>query len=251
MPDKNPQSVYTLAPLEYFDPRVFISSDKDEQKVCNFVLALALIYNDYHDLLWASGLHLENPPVAKLSGERGHYMGLHFHILRLIYANFRETMYLISGHQDVLSNSMFQRVVQSLNKEEKKYWTALVDVSLGRNTETTDFNKFLGLIRNKLTFHYSAIEPLMSGFRQYFLDDKNQKVNDAFISRGKSMSTTRFYFADAAIGGAFNCAWAGKEKEFAIHSSEYARNIRTAIYGVVTHFIQNVRRAAWQEYCGE
>ena len=64
------------------------------------------------------------------------------------------------------------------------------------------------------------------------------------------MEMTRFYFADAAMIGAFNSAWAGKEKEFAIHSSEYARNIRTAIYGVVTHFIQNVRKAAWQEYSG-
>lgn len=215
------------------------------------MLALALIYNDYHDLLWASGLHLENPPVAKLSGERGHYMGLQFHILRLIYANFKETMYLISAHKEVLSHSMFQQVIQSLSKEEKKYWIALVDVSLGVNTEATEFNKFLGIIRNKLTFHYSAIEPLMSGFRQCFLDNKNQKTKDAFISRGNSMAMTRFYFADAAMVGAVDSAWAGKEKEFKIHSNEYALNIRTAIYGVVTHFIQNVRKAAWQEYSGE
>ena len=142
MSDKHSQSIYTLARLEHFDPRVFISSEKDEQKVCSFVLTLSLIYNDFSDLLWASGLTLENPPEIKISTERGHYMGIQMHILRLIYGHFKETMHLIAHHKEVVSSPMFQKVIQSLSKEEKKCWTALVDVSLGINMEANDLIGF-------------------------------------------------------------------------------------------------------------
>jgi hypothetical protein len=40
----------TLARLQTFDPNAFIANDKQEQKVCDFILALALIFNDLKDM---------------------------------------------------------------------------------------------------------------------------------------------------------------------------------------------------------
>ena len=183
MPDKNSRSIYTLAPLGYFDPVAFTSLDKEEQKVCSFVLTLALVYNDFCDLLWVFDLHLKNPPDSKapvISTERGHYVGMQLHAMRLIYSLFRETMYLIKGREEVVSSKMFQSVVQSLGKEDKKYWAALVAAALGQTSEAAEFNKFLEAIRTKLTFHYVVLDPLMDGFKQHFFDQDGHKVENMF-----------------------------------------------------------------------
>lgn len=251
MSDEQHKSIYTLAKLQHFDPVVFLSSDKEEQKVCDFILSLALIYNDFCDLLFIFDLHLKNPPSAdcpKISTERGHYVGMQLHIMRLTYSLFRETIYLINGRKDILDSDLFKQVFQSLNKTDKEYWTALVDTALERTSDTTEFNRFLEAIRSKLTFHYRDLEPLREGYKRHFFDADKKKLQDAFISRGLSMSEERFYFADAAIENAMKVMREGKEEEFRKHTKEYSQRIGAAIRAVVTNFIQNVRKAAWVDY---
>jgi len=247
----DPKSIYTLAKLQYFNPAVFISDDKEEQKVCDFILALAFIYNDFCDLLFIFDLHLKYPPeldCPKISTERGRYTGMQLHIMRLIYSLFRETMRLIRGRKELITSNMFQEVFRSLSKENKAYWTALVTAALEEGNGTTDFNKFLEAIRSKLTFHYGDLAPLGEGYKRHFFDENGNKTQDAFISRGLAMSEERFYFADAAIENAMKVWREGKEEEFRQHTKEYSQNIGAAIRAVVTNFIQNVRKAAWVDY---
>ena len=45
------ESLNNLNPLESFDKQVFISDDKYSQELCNFILALSLIWNDTKNLL--------------------------------------------------------------------------------------------------------------------------------------------------------------------------------------------------------
>src|SRR5258705_1291558 len=47
------QECEMLAALETFDPEAFRGNEKVPQTVCNFVLALALIYNDCKDAIYA------------------------------------------------------------------------------------------------------------------------------------------------------------------------------------------------------
>lgn len=246
-----PNSIYALAPLESFDPAVFVSADKNEQKVCDFVLALALIYNDFCDLLFAFDFHLKNPPpedCPRISTERGHYIGMQLHMMRLTYSLFYETMYLIAGRGEIIRSDMFVKLYLSLSKEDKAYWDALVQASLDESGEKTEFNGFLRTIRSKITFHYRDFTHLSEGYRRHFFDKDGNKTQDAFISRGSSMSEERFYFADAAIENAMKLMRDGKEDEFRRRTKEYSQHIGAAIRAVVTNFIQNVRGAAWVDY---
>jgi len=139
---------------------------------------------------------------------------MQLHAMRLIYSLFRETMYLIKGREEVVSSKMFQSIIQSLSPEDKKYWAALVESAMDINNTATEFNRFLGIIRNKLTFHYVDMEPLIDGYKQHFMGQDNHKLQDAFISRGLSMSENRFYFADAAIEGALKNSREGKDENY-------------------------------------
>lgn len=214
-------------------------------------ITLALIYNDFCDLLFLFDLHLKNPPkpyTPKISTERGHYIGMQLHILRLIYSLFRETLYLIRGRKEIIDSTTFQEIYRSLRKEDKACWAALVSAANEETGDATDFNRFLEAIRSKLTFHYRDLSNLSTGYRLHFYNDKNQKIQDAFISRGFSMSEERFYFADAAIENAMKAWREGREEEFQKQTKTYSQNIGAAIRAIVTNFIQNVRRIAWVDY---
>lgn len=43
-----------LAPLETFDPAAFLGDEAVPQELCNFILSLALIYNDCKDITYSS-----------------------------------------------------------------------------------------------------------------------------------------------------------------------------------------------------
>ena len=245
------RSLYTLARLQYFDPSAFVSPDKETQKLCDFILALALIYNDFCDLLFIYDLHLKNPPAhdsPKVSTERGHYIGMQLHIMRLIYSLFRETLYLIKGRKEIVDSTAFQEIYRSLSKEDKACWSALVTAANKTAGEATEFNIFLETIRSKVTFHYVDISHISNGYRRHFYGEDGQKRQDAFISRGMSMSEERFYFADAAIENSMKTWREGREEEFRKQTKEYSQNIGAAIRAIVNNFIQNVRNVAWVDY---
>lgn len=94
-----------LAHLDCFDPKAFQSDDAGEQEVCDFVLMLAVVYNDFKDLLWAID-HLKkcdpsdgeiNPSNGELAGMRGH-VTRQFHSLIFEFAKLLRTQELVLKH---------------------------------------------------------------------------------------------------------------------------------------------------------
>ncbi|OGS08036.1 MAG: hypothetical protein A2270_03045 [Elusimicrobia bacterium RIFOXYA12_FULL_51_18] len=241
---------YALASPNIFDPTIFLSAKSDEQKVCGFVLMLSLVHNDLHDLLWAFALHHKNPPSTPkgFTAEWGNYNGLQSHILRLILANFRETLYFIKGHEREINHPMFQDAIRHLSKQDKECWGDLVAAASG-NTEgaQTKFRNFLNTIRNKIASHYAGLDEIAQGYRHKFFDEQGKKCMEAFISRGDSMSATRFYFADAAAQGVIEMGVKKNQDEFQKANSAYASNINRAIYSIVDRFIQVSRKAAYSQ----
>src|SRR5258708_4789379 len=106
-----------FASLYSFDPKVLQSSDKQEQEVCNFILALSLVYNDLKDLLWAyKNLQVHRPAKFELTPEFGHLTGMTAHILRRIYATIHELFRLIAKNPTPQSHQTFQNVLNQLGK---------------------------------------------------------------------------------------------------------------------------------------
>src|SRR2546425_8660552 len=80
----------SLAPLETFDPGAFIADERSPQDLCNFVLAVAAIYNDCKDAIYAHVLLQGSKPEGAFRTSRkwGTYYGISGRISRLIVSHF-------------------------------------------------------------------------------------------------------------------------------------------------------------------
>jgi len=154
-----------LAPLETFDPAAFRGNDDVPQAVCNFVLALALIYNDCKDAIYAhvvlAGLKPADRRRTRVSGA---VAGAQLHAFRAVAGLLHELFDLIRENDDVLSHPFFTSVIQHLHPVSREAWSSLVKVAQGA-TPTDPLGKKLLLLRNKVFFHYDA-KALSTGYAE-------------------------------------------------------------------------------------
>lgn len=234
-----------LATLQTFSREAFVGDEKVPQDICNFVLALALIYNDCKDGIFSNLTLAESKPTGeqKRSREWGAYNGIKVHFLRLYIALIQELLKLIRDNQFSIKHPFFIAVIQQLSKRDRDSWDALMDAALQKQTSNR-LNKFLLMIRNKVSSHYDPKE-LYRGYRYHFFG--NGSLSEApFISRGTSMQSSRFYFADAAADGYLQ-SQALKDNELMSHVVDLTENLNRAIMQVVNHFIQK-RGFAYKDY---
>jgi hypothetical protein len=193
-----------LAPLETFDPAAFREDTSVPQELCNFVLALALIFNDCKDAVYAhvvlAGLKPERRQRSRLWGA---VAGAQLHADRAVAGVVHELFELIRANDtgDVIRHPFFVSLVQNLPASSREGWAALTAVARG-DQPTDPFGKRLMLLRHKVSFHYDA-KALFAGYTQHFLGPSREDER-AYISRGNSMRESRFFFADAAATGYFS-----------------------------------------------
>ena len=90
-----------LSPLENFDPDAFIGDGKFPQELCDFVLALALAYNDFRDIVSAQRMVLKVAPanLSTPTPQLGNYGGLIAHLVRLSAGFVHELLNLMAFRQ--------------------------------------------------------------------------------------------------------------------------------------------------------
>lgn len=194
------ENLYDLARLESFDPDAFRGDDNVPQGVCNFVLTLALVFNDFRDLVHLHNFLLSKKPSGafKINRHWGSYNGAWFHSIRLMVALIHEILNLLHTNQKTLAHPFFEAVLKQIPREAREHWSALVQAAQGKQVDTL-VGKFALLIRNKLVFHYDPKE-IFTGYSRFFSSHRTG-AESAFLSRGASMSQTRYFFADAAAQG--------------------------------------------------
>src|SRR5262245_21272272 len=106
-----------LTPAETFDPAAFIENAEVPQAVCNFVLALALVYNDCKDIV-AAQIAIESlKPAGKpeKTAQWGAYYGLQHHAVRMLITAIHELLKLIRTNQPSVGHPFFQSVVRNIH----------------------------------------------------------------------------------------------------------------------------------------
>lgn len=238
-----------LAPLSSVSPEAFIPKNKQdpkEQEVCNFVLALALVYNDFKDIHWARASLTkfgEKLDLTKLSAQCGQYSGLGLHLLRLLYGSMNELMVLIRSHPAALGHPLFSEIIHSLNADERKVWAEILAMSKGEKGEPGSLQDIMHKIRNKSAFHYWDIKPLGCGYAQFF-SAGGPGTEGALFSRGNTILASRFYFADAAVSGYFNILVKTAQKDFKEHLNKFINQSDSVLFKIVDRFIAK-RGYAW------
>lgn len=231
--------VKKLAPLETFDPDVFLGDSEYPQDLCDFILSLALAYDDFRDVTLAR-LLLRDIPIPDRSAPStaiGQYGGLWVILIRIQVGFVHELLGLVKTNAGVITAAPFARIFKNLSKTGKAAWTSICDVAMGRNP-AGDLAKVLVRIRNKLSFHYDSRE-LSAGYKSAFVHEGT--TNLPFISRGDRLESTRFYFADAAAesylklrvdpddDAAIELLWGG---------GDLLWQVNVALNEIVTRFIQ-------------
>jgi hypothetical protein len=185
-----------LGTLEAIDPRVFAGDDKVSQSVCDFVLALAVVYNDVRDVMFARVLlaNVAPPDAAPLSPTVGLSRGLLISLIRLHAGIYRELLELVAESEKEIGDPAFQRLLARLPKPSRKGWSSLVAAAAGKPA-SDPMAKALVFYRNKIAFHYDKKE-IQRGFALSFNIARDHK--ELALSRGNSTRERRFYFADAA-----------------------------------------------------
>lgn len=237
------KEVEKLAPLETFDPQVFQGDSKFPQSVCDIVLSLALVYNDLRDIFLGQVLLASVKPdsLAAITPERGQFSGLGLHLARLQAGLVRELTELIQDNQDVIASAPFQRLVSKLDKKAKASWKALVDASANKPAGSP-LTMLLLLARNKVAFHYDR-KVIGKGYALRFLSNPPRQP---YVSRGSSMSGTRFYYADAAAE-AYILSVTDPQTvgDFLSGKSQVLDDVNRALQRLVVAFV-NVRGYAWR-----
>ena len=202
---KLPEESAALAPLKWVDPAVFMegSNGQPPQPLCNFVLALALFYNDLKDVTYGERLLRQNAPEGKFQVRHdwGAHNGIDHHIYRYIIGILYELAELIKDNKGWLSEPVFREVLKSLRPAQQKDWKAITDASLDRSNSNPISQVIMAAkrVRTDVSFHYVG-GAVFSGYKQFFFSGKRKRPEQerAYISLGDNMQQTRFYFADAA-----------------------------------------------------
>lgn len=239
-----------LAPLQSFDPQAFVGDSNVPQYICNFVLALALVYNDCKNGIFSNLLLTEAKPVGapQLSCSWGAYSGMKLHYVRLHFALIHELLKLIAANKATIKHPFFVSVIKLLPRTVRDSWDALVNASLQKPT-SSPLNEVLLMIRNKVSFHYDPKE-LYRGYRWHFFKSADS-TDLAFVSRGTSMKGSRFYFADAAADGYFQSQAENKDStELLNRLADITADLNQTIMQIVERFIQK-RGYAYKDYKAE
>ncbi len=223
-----------------FDPNAFIGGRKTSQEVCNFILTLALAYNDYKFYMMTFIMLMESKPEgeAQRSAVWGEYIGIKLHIIRLQIGFVHELFNLIEKNKKILEDDFFKETIRMINTRARESWTSLVDVALMKEQ-----NNLLARIRNKVTFHYD-INELFAGYKLGFF--KNGASQDACISIGNTLQKSRFYFADVAIQGYLEKKLNLTVETFFSSFNNILGEINNALYDICIKFIQR-RGFAWKQ----
>lgn len=234
--------VAKLSPLESFDASAFIADDQLTQECCDFVLALALVFNDFRDLLLGDQLLLCEAPADQMTptAALGAFGGAHLHFIRLLLGAIRELLYLVKNASSVRDGALFRTVSKKLSKATRKSWGKVVAAAESSASTDTDI-KFLIMARNTVTYHYEA-KAIGRGYRRAFADG----TVDPYISRGTNVASTRFYFADRAAQSYLEHAFDGQVPErYFLQNSDLLLDIAFSLNEIVTRLV--AVRVAWRK----
>jgi len=232
------------------------NTDINELEIEIFFLSLALIYNDIKGLVIMEQTVMksyEAPEKDEVSEHAGEWTGIKLQFFKYFSSVLREALDLIEKKKDLIQSTSFQNYCNKLNRSDKNIWYLLLNIvgieaPVDYNKENIKlFNKLLKLIRNKMSFHYDvAGDFLVKGYRRHFYQNKGLPGTDSamYSAQKTSFYETRYYYADAALGGFLRNEFDKMPNKDTVIADTYKTAIRVAkvIMGLLEEYHKNKRK---------
>ncbi|HVR40726.1 MAG TPA: hypothetical protein VMU84_16640, partial [Thermoanaerobaculia bacterium] len=243
IPPVESKRISRLAPLETFDVNAFVGDQRTPQHVCDFVLALAVAFNDLRDLITAQQVVRDTRPRdIRISPELGEYYGLHAHWIRMMIGVLKALTEVISENERAMNDPFFRGLLKSLSKTYREAWEVTVNAALATTAKGDRFGRMLFFARNKVAFHYDPKE-ISRGYQLKFMQKGD---SPPYVSRDDAMEGTRFYFADASAEEyLLYASGAADGKEFFDSGWAILPDISHAIREIVIRYV-NARGYGWR-----
>ncbi|MGZ5442389.1 MAG: hypothetical protein ACXW5U_09825 [Thermoanaerobaculia bacterium] len=232
--------VSSLATPEALEAAVFRPDGRFSPELCDFVLALAVAYNDLRDVIlgWMllGAVFSDEERPSPRAGQAG---GLAIHLFRLITGFLHELLVLVDSSAEARAHPEFARIVKKTPADARKSWETLVRIKKGSKSDDP-LARYVYWARNQVAFHYDP-RSIRQGYELAFRDPAR---NVPYVSIGRSMAATRFYFADAAVDGYARDttrASAPRIQDFLLGKSEMVWQIYHALREIVAEFIRRRR----------
>ena len=129
----------------------------------------------------------------------GEYAGLLSYVNKLILSTLSEFLIFLEKNKGITSSPKFLLLIKQLDGFNRKNWTKIIN----HNKDEATLISKIARIRSNIAFHYDqSKEELKKGFiRSFYKEAKSMKQHTkAYVSLGDDMRSTRFYYADAAVG---------------------------------------------------
>lgn len=240
---------FELAPLRYYDIQTFISPDKEEQKVCNFILMLSLAYNDFKNIIWAiTQIEKLRPKEKKVSPSYGQIDGMYAHLTKLLFAHLCELANSIKDNISVLDKPLFKKILNHIKIKNREYWNSLV--GFARGDSDTELKEILIRIRSNIAFHYNQPKELANGYKFFMNNEKIPKdFRRVYVSIGNDLFKSRFYFADAAVQGSIDKLKVDYNIDMFKEVNKIIHEVNVALFYIVERFCQIKGKAYYTYHC--
>ena len=234
-----------LGEVQQFEVAALRGDAVATQGLCDFVTALALVFNDLRDLgIAVNFVNNEKATMTKgvVTRRRGELGGLETHIVRMYASVVGELLRLIDKNAAHTGEVIFTEVLKDLSQNAREGWTTLVAAANDKWTQSVLGNA-LEIARNKVGFHYDA-EEIGRGFRKAFVESVVPGTGLVpMLSSGNRLSRGRFYFADAAAQAQMASRYRGGSFETYINQlQDLIDALQPPLFAVVDSFLR--KRAA-------
>jgi len=190
--------------LKGINPSKIIQKDKDSD-FDNFFLVLGLIFNDLKDLLFfvdyiSEEYRKPNPDnIEPLNDHLGSLAGINNHLNRLVISLVSELFIFLDKNKKVIASMPFMLYEKKLPADIRRDWNNILNIL--KDDSKDDFLSQIARIRSNVTFHYDqSLKEIRSGYISTFFDSPKGDYNKkAYYSLGSNVSSTRFYYCDAAV----------------------------------------------------
>jgi hypothetical protein len=253
--DKVEERAAELGRLVVIDSDAFRpDGDGASKKLCNVMLALAVVYNDLRDLeLWheetlrcRAGSH-EN--YNRLCGEWG---GMLMHSWRLLIGLLHELGVLLRKNSKVLDEPFFvESVLSRLPPDSRHMWERVRELAESQRPQRKEtvkrLDRILHAVRNKTAFHYD-VKALAKAYAERFPSGARELRRTPFVSLGDTVFARRFFFADAVVQTSLETYAAKAGFPFAPSVSGALKDLAMSLALILQSFIEARRLDPWKPF---